>query len=186
MNKENNPPIHATHALALELHGSEYYPHLARVRDYFLELVALLPEGLISSQDRDDGEHATLLHDSIEDHHITREELELRGYRQRVLEIIKGLTRDPAAQTYHDKMLETSASGDVVLILAKLADNRDNSTPERIADLPVERRSLINRYRKARRTLFDGLASLLRQLGVEEEKIREIEQWLGNRDTAPW
>jgi hypothetical protein len=83
-------------------------------------------------------------------------------------------------------MLATAATGDIVLIIAKLADNRDNSTPERIADLPEERRSLINRYRTARRILFDGLAAALRARGVPDETINEIERWLGNKDKAPW
>lgn len=186
MDKAPNPDISATQALALELHGSDYYPHLTRVREYFLELAALLPEGVISDEDRNDGEHAALLHDSVEDHHITRAALQAKGYRSRVIVIIDGLTRDPAQQTYHDKMVQTASSGDVVLILAKLADNRDNSTPDRIADLPEERRSLIKRYRKARRTLFDGLASELRRRGVGDAVINEIERWLGNKDTAQW
>ena len=186
MDKVPNPDIAATQALALELHGSDYYPHLARVRDYFLELAALLPEGVVSEDDRNDGEHAALLHDSVEDRRITRAALQAKGYRSRVLGIIDGLTREPSKQTYHDKMLQTASSGDVVLIVAKLADNRDNSTPDRIADLPAEKRSLIVRYRKARRTLFDGLASELRRRGIGEAVINDIERWLGNKDTAPW
>lgn len=186
MDKTANPDIALTEVLALELHGPGYYPYLSRVRDYFLELTALLPEGLVTSDDTDDGAHAALLHDSVEDRHTTRDSLLALGYRQRVIDLIDGLTRDPAGQTYHDKMVQTATSGDLVLILAKLSDNRDNSTPERIADLPEDRRSLINRYRKARRTLFDGLAAELRLRGVAEETINDIERWLGNKDTTPW
>lgn len=186
MKNTTNPAVAVTEALALALHGPDYYPHLSRVRAYFLELAALLPAGLLSEDDIEDGVHAALLHDSVEDDHISRAALRSRGYRSRVLEIIEGLTRDPAKQTYHDKMVQTAISGDIVLILAKLADNRDNSTPDRIADLPEERRSLIVRYRKARRTLFDGLASELRRRGVDAEAIRSIEIWLGNKDTATW
>lgn len=186
MNQRSNPSVTETSALALELHGAEYHGHLERVRGYFLELAALLPKGILADQDIEDGEHATLLHDSIEDGYATREGLMSRGYRERVILIVIGLTRIPSKETYRDKMLATAATGDIVLIIAKLADNRDNSTPERIADLPEERRSLINRYRTARRILFDGLAAALRARGVPDETINEIERWLGNKDKAPW
>jgi (p)ppGpp synthase/HD superfamily hydrolase len=186
MTEITNPSVSETSALALELHGPDYYGHLERTRGNFLELASLLPDGILTEQDLSDGEHATLLHDSIEDGYATREDLAARGYRERVILLILGLTRIPSRETYHDKMLATAATGDVVLILAKLSDNRDNSTPQRIAALPVERRSLIDRYRKARRTLFNGLAAALRARGVSEETINEIEQWLGNKDTAPW
>lgn len=186
MTQRFNPSVTETSALALELHGADYHSHLVRVHDYFLELVALLPAGILSGEDIDDGEHATLLHDSIEDGYITREGLSALGYRERIVYIVLGLTRVPSKETYRDKMLATSATGDIVLILAKLADNRDNSTPERIADLPEERRSLINRYRTARRILFDGLAAALRAKNVPDETIKKIERWLGNKDTAPW
>jgi (p)ppGpp synthase/HD superfamily hydrolase len=186
MNQRSNPSVTETSALALELHGAEYHGHLERVRGYFLELAALLPKGILTDQDIEDGEHATLLHDSIEDGYATREGLMSRGYRERVILIVIGLTRIPSKETYRDKMLATAATGDIVLIIAKLADNRDNSTPERIADLPEERRSLINRYRTARRILFDGLAAALRARGVPDETINEIERWLGNKDKAPW
>jgi (p)ppGpp synthase/HD superfamily hydrolase len=186
MNQRSNPSVTETSALALELHGAEYHGHLERVRGYFLELAALLPKGILAYQDIEDGEHATLLHDSIEDGYATREGLMSRGYIERVILIVLGLTRIPSKETYRDKMLATAATGDIVLIIAKLADNRDNSTPERIADLPEERRSLINRYRTARRILFDGLAAALRARGVPDETINEIERWLGNKDTAPW
>jgi Guanosine polyphosphate pyrophosphohydrolases/synthetases len=186
MSRHSNPHVSLTESLALELHGQEYYPHLQRVRAYYLELAALLPEGLLAPAEIECGEHAALLHDSIEDRHTTRPELEARGYSSRVVAIIEGLTRDPARQTYHDKMAETAASGDLVLIMGKLADNRDNSTPERIASLPPERRSLIARYRKARRTLFEGLATELRRQGIGEDAIDRIELWLGNKDTSKW
>jgi (p)ppGpp synthase/HD superfamily hydrolase len=186
MNQRSNPSVTETSALALELHGAEYHGHLERVRGYFLELAALLPKGILTDQDIEDGEHATLLHDSIEDGYATREGLMSRGYIERVILIVLGLTRIPSKETYRDKMLATAATGDIVLIIAKLADNRDNSTPERIADLPEERRSLIKRYRTARRILFDGLAAALRARGVPDETINEIERWLGNKDKAPW
>jgi (p)ppGpp synthase/HD superfamily hydrolase len=186
MNQRSNPSVIETSALALELHGADYHSHLVRVHDYLLELSALLSGGILADQDIEDGEHATLLHDSIEDGYITREALAALGYRERIILIVLGLTRIPSKETYRDKMLATAATGDIVLIIAKLADNRDNSTPERIADLPEERRSLINRYRTARRILFDGLAAALRTRNVPDETINEIERWLGNKDTAPW
>ncbi len=186
MNEEPNPSVEQTLELALQLHGAEYHGHLKRVREYFLELAALLPEGILTAEDVEDGEHATLLHDSIEDGYATREGLSDRGYRERIIHIVLGLTRVPSTETYRDKMRATAATGDIVLIIAKLADNRDNSTPERIAALPEERRSLINRYRTARRVLFDGLASALRARNVPDDTINEIERWLGNKDIAPW
>jgi Guanosine polyphosphate pyrophosphohydrolases/synthetases len=172
--------------LALRLHGPDYFPHLERVRRHFLELAAMLPSGILTEEDVADGEQASLLHDIIEDGFITADELLAEGFSNRVLEIVLGLTRDPAKMTYHDKMVATAATDDIVLILAKLADNRDNSFPWRIAELPEERRSIIKRYRKARRVLFDGLATSLIARGVSAGEINTIEQWLGYEDKAPW
>lgn len=175
-----------TAALALSKHGDVYFGHLDRVRRYFLELVALLPDGLLTPKEGDDGQTLSLLHDIVEDGLLTYDDLRALAYSEREIELIASLTRDPANEVYIDKIRAIAGSGDLIRILVKLCDNRDNSTPERIAALPVERRSLINRYRKARRVLFDGLATNLRHRCVSEEVINTIEQWLGNKDTGSW
>lgn len=186
MIKELHPTLAETSALALRLHGADYHGHLTRVLSYLNELLASLPVGFVGEKAIEHGRHAALLHDSIEDGFITRDGLEALGYHGCVIALVEGLARDPSKQTYRDKINWIANSGDAVLVLTKLADNRDNSTPDRIASLPPEKRSLIKRYRVARRTLFDALARHLREFGASDEEISNIEQWLGNKDTATW
>lgn len=187
MNKEFvRKSLIETAQLALEKHGIVYYGHLVRVNGYFRELAALLPPGLLTVDELRDGDLLAYLHDIVEDGYLTYDDLRALGYSERVIKLVKALTRDPAKEVYQTKIEAIATSGDLVRILVKLADNRDNSTDARIEDLPPEKRSIIKRYRRARRTLFNGLKALLLARGCTDENISMIEQWLGNLDSGKW
>ena len=101
---------------------------------------------------------AALLHDAIEDGVI--------GWRailhlpERTKDLIGALTRRPDGTTYAEYIRRIADSFDADLIRIKLADNLDNSDPERLARLPDAGRGLRRRYAMARRTLEAALASL--------------------------
>jgi hypothetical protein len=46
---------------------------------------------------------------------------------------------------------------DIVPLIVKLGDNKDNNDPARIAQLPEEQRSISNRYDRAYKILKTGL-----------------------------
>jgi (p)ppGpp synthase/HD superfamily hydrolase len=186
MSKMNPPSIEETRALALALHGEEYFGHLERVERYLLGFVALLPDGLLSDEDILVARHVAYLHDAIEDGHTTRAELEARGYDDRVLTRVDGLTRDPTREVYQVKIEKIAASGDVVLVLVKLADNKDNSTKDRIVSMPAERRSLVKRYRRARTTLQAGYRAILLGLGSKVGPIAAILAEMSAFDTGDY
>ena len=180
------PTLDDARQLAISLHGPEYFLHLDRVSGYLSEFLTLLPGGSVSPEDAHAALQAALLHDSVEDGFTTYARLRELGYPERVVSLVAGMTRDPSLGTYHEKMVETAGSGDVLLICCKLADNMDNSSGWRIEQLPEERRSIIRRYRRARRTLFEGLKPLLRADGATEAELARIEAWLGRFDPHAW
>jgi (p)ppGpp synthase/HD superfamily hydrolase len=186
MTTRNLPSIEQTRALALSLHGPEYFGHLERVERYLLEFVALLPEGLVSDEDVLVARHVAYLHDSIEDGYTTRAELGARGYDDRILVRVEGLTRDPAKEVYQEKIEKIAASGDVVLVLGKLADNKDNSTKARIVSMPPERWSIVKRYRRARKTLHAGYRAILLDQGMTAEDIGLVLAEMAAFDTGDY
>jgi (p)ppGpp synthase/HD superfamily hydrolase len=174
MTTRNLPSIEDTKALALSLHGQDYFGHLERVERYLLGFVSLLPDGLASEEDVLVARHVSYLHDAIEDGYATRPQLEALGYDDRVLDRVEGLTRDPAREVYQEKIEKIAASGDLVLLLAKLSDNKDNSTKDRIVSMPPERWSLVKRYRRARETLHAGYRAILLDRGMPSEQIDPV------------
>lgn len=123
--------------------GKPYYQHCERVAGYL---------GDVS----DDVWHAAMLHDVLEDTRVTAEMLHLFGYSDRTITLIVGLKRH-VGENYQSYIRVIAASHDADLIRIKLADNRDNSDPARIAALPEQERGITRRYERARRALESGL-----------------------------
>lgn len=182
----SRPALIDTRLLALSLHGEDYFGHLERVERYLLEFVALLPVGTISAEEVLVARHVCYLHDAIEDGHATRAELEALGYDAPILDRVDGLTRNPAREQYQAKIEKIAGSGDVVLVLAKTADNKDNSTKPRIVTLPPERRTLVKRYRRARATLHEGYREILLSRGVPEAAAAAILAEMAAFDTGDY
>ena len=125
--------------------GRPYAGHCFRVMER-LPAAASLDEKL-----------AALLHDVIEDTPTTADDLRRMGYSERAIWLVEKLSRPPASAgprlSYIDWIRSIAATSDAGLIAIKLADNADNSDPERIAALPESERSIIRRYERAREIL---------------------------------
>jgi (p)ppGpp synthase/HD superfamily hydrolase len=122
--------------------GKPYAEHCERV------------ERLLGPDATEDERHAALLHDVLEDTSTTADDLRAMGYSARTAYLVLRLTRLAADGTYMDYIRGIAASGDQGLIRIKLADNADNSAPERIACLPPEQRDILRRYERARKILM--------------------------------
>lgn len=100
---------------------------------------------------------AAMLHDVIEDvPGWDADRLRDHGFSIRTVALVEALSR-PAGSVYMDWIRQIAASGDEWLIRIKLADNADNSSPERIAALPESERGILDRYHRARKILLSGL-----------------------------
>ena len=92
---------------------------------------------------------AALLHDVIEDGNVKLEEIE-KIWGKTIADAVDSVTRrtSPVKETYME--LINRAANNPIGRIVKLADNADNSDPERIAALPKEQQFIVKRYRKAR------------------------------------
>lgn len=97
-----------------------YFNHCMRVAEDFLKYN-------YGNYNTGDGYCAALLHDVIEDCGVTSDMLLAKGFSQRTVELVLGMTRHPfESKDYY--MARIIASGDVELMLLKLCDTRDNMT----------------------------------------------------------
>lgn len=151
------PTIAETIAYIKDLHevqttkvGEPYWTHPVAVRD------------LLPPEATEDEHHAALLHDVIEDCGVAEDDLKARGYSDRVILLVVGLTRPSGAgrPTCMDWIRQIAASGDAGLIRIKIADNVHNSLPERVARLPPDERGIVARYERSLAILRPALAAL--------------------------
>jgi (p)ppGpp synthase/HD superfamily hydrolase len=122
--------------------GKPYAEHCKRV-------MTLLPDWA-----NEDMRHAALLHDVLEDTDVTAGLLAERGYSERVIRMVQMLSR-PDDIPYLEWIARLKATGDAEVIAVKLADNKDNSDPERVALLPEPERTNARRYQRAREILTE-------------------------------
>ncbi|RKR92669.1 HD domain-containing protein [Micromonospora pisi] len=100
---------------------------------------------------------AGLLHDVVEDTNITLDDLRVAGYPEEVVAAVDSVTRRPD-EPYMD--LIRRAAANPLGRLIKLADNRHNSDPERLALLDPEQAAWFRqKYAKARLVLLAGEAT---------------------------
>ena len=151
------PTLDETAALARELHaaqrdqaGEPYVGHLERVAR---NLVRLFP-------DADEAErHAAWLHDVIEDTGMTADGLRAGGYGDRVIAIIKAVTKPAGGIDYQQWIEAIATSGDISSMRVKLADLTDNADPARLAVLPEPRAAALRaKYAPAIAAIWAGLA----------------------------
>lgn len=147
--------IREAHAGQMDWSGEEYWTHPVAV-------MKLLPEDAT-----EDEKHAALLHDVVEDTDHTIETLRARGYSEDTLVMVDFVTRDKNdGRSYMDWIRSIVASGNRGAMRVKLADNRHNSDPARIARItdPEKRAQLeqmaAGRYARSMRVLVAGLAVL--------------------------
>jgi (p)ppGpp synthase/HD superfamily hydrolase len=86
-----------------------------------------------------------LLHDILEDSDLTSNDLHVFGYSNAVIDAVELVTHETAKQTYPLYIDDLCAAGNVVALIAKLADNLDNTSEERSAMLQQRFRDYLNR-----------------------------------------
>lgn len=136
--------IRRAHSGQVDKGGQPYHLHPIAVAE------------LLTPESDEDEYLAALLHDVLEDTDVTESDLRDLGYSEKTIEIVKLLTRLDGV-TYLDWIRQIAASGNQGAIRVKLADNKHNSDPARIAQLPPEQRSIAKRYEHSIRILSDAL-----------------------------
>lgn len=125
--------VREAHAGQTDRLGAPYWLHCVRVM-----------AGLPADAD-DEMRHAALLHDVLEDTGLEAWALvDGHGYSDRIVELVRALTRREH-ETYENYIVALRAQG-IGAEIIKIADLRDNLSPERAAGLTPE---LEARYRKA-------------------------------------
>lgn len=155
----NHPDLETTlafiqmcHAGQVDKSGKDYWHHPVAVMN-------LLPEDAT-----EDEKHVALLHDVIEDCGLGREDLECMGYNSHICDSVMLLSRPPAGApdrpTYKQFIKSIADSGNRTAIRVKIADNKHNSSPERIETLPPEDRGIGKRYANSISTLEEALQTI--------------------------
>lgn len=160
--KKHITPVDAL-MLAYKLHdkqydkgGQPYFLHIMRVIRYAKEVAAQYPH---LYPDDTSVYIVAALHDTIEDCGMTIEKLS-NSYSlfPREVEALTLLSRNlNPGLTYQEWIQKICDSGNLSAIIVKLADNMDNSDPERIAQLPPEEVSIVSRYYKSMEKLSHAL-----------------------------
>lgn len=116
---------------------------MERVRDR-LPLLDLSPEA------EEDLLIAAVCHDMEEDTPYGIDFLRGKGAREPALEILRLVSRNRhPGKSYQEWIDVIAMSGNLGAIVLKHEDNAENSTPERIANLPPEMRSIQRRYERS-------------------------------------
>ena len=104
-----------------------------------------------SEEDR----HIALLHDVIEDTAHTAADLLAMGYSALFVATVALLSRPEGEgrPSYMDWVRSIADSGNRSAIRVKIADNEENSSPERVAQLPPDQQDIVRRYERSLRVL---------------------------------
>jgi len=164
------PTIEDTKALIARAHakqtdkaGKPYVEHLMRVYQRLKQKRASIPDDLLTSEEWEQVLHAGLLHDILEDTPYTTDDLRAFGYSDAVIRRVETVTRRESERlTYQEKIHKIAGTRDIGAILIKLADNEDNSDPQRVRALS-DTQALVQRYEESKRTLRNALKQLLTQ-----------------------
>ncbi|MCV9964373.1 hypothetical protein OIU34_21020 [Pararhizobium sp. BT-229] len=149
------------HSGQTSLSGEPYIEHLLRVLENTRQILSRLPDGMISPEDRLEAELAAVGHDMIEDGRATEEDILSIGGTASLVRRLKALARMDPKPVYQHWIVDIVNSGDLVVIIVKLADNQDNNSDVRIAALPPEMQSIRKRYDRAFTTLNTGLKQMI-------------------------
>lgn len=104
----------------------------------------------------DDVKIAALFHDLFEDTSITASTLRSLDYNENIITMVNLVSRKPGL-TYMEFIQSIVDSGNRGAIIIKIADNEDNSDPDRIAQLPPEQQGIVKRYAKSLKLLRAAL-----------------------------
>ncbi|MDW9481877.1 hypothetical protein GOB57_24830 [Sinorhizobium meliloti] len=146
------------HAGQTSMSGEPYIEHIIRVLDNTDKLLASLPDGMMAETDKQETRLLAVGHDLIEDRRASKDDIRAIGGGERLVSRLIAVSRmEEPKPVYQQWIKGIVISGDLALIIAKLADNLDNNSDERIASLPPEKQSIRNRYDRAFATLRGGL-----------------------------
>jgi (p)ppGpp synthase/HD superfamily hydrolase len=141
------------HATQSDRAGKPYVEHIERV---VANLLRRWPDATV------DEVSAAWLLDVIEDTPWDARALLQAGISAGAVEIVGELSR-PAGSTYLAWIESLAALGSLSAVRVKLADNEDNSLPERVALIPDGAEMLAKRYQPARAILERRLQSSVGQ-----------------------
>jgi uncharacterized protein (DUF1778 family) len=147
-----HPTLAETIAWAEELHAEQYdasgAPYVGHLQRSSAHLLRCFPDAGPAER------HAVWLHDSMKDQGVTEDDLRMRGYGPEVIRIVKGVTRNQASGSYQDWIEAMAAAAHWGTIRVKVADLLDNSDPDRLRALPVDKAEFLSeRYGLALQTL---------------------------------
>ncbi|MCZ7862732.1 hypothetical protein O9X98_15260 [Agrobacterium salinitolerans] len=148
------------HADQSSMSGEPYIEHILRVVENTRKLLDKLPEGMLSPLEKEEALLVAVGHDLIEDERATEDDIRAIGGSESLIRRLQALSRMDPKPVYQKWITGIAESGDVVVIIVKLADNLDNNSDVRIAALPPEKQSIRNRYDRAFATLDAGLDRL--------------------------
>lgn len=147
--------VRKAHAGQVDKAGHPYHEHVERVAARALSHIPREASTVFLQRVA----YAALLHDIVEDTEYGFDDLLAMGYHPETVEIVKLLTKDPAAGlTYQAWIEQIVASGNIGAMIVKLSDNEDNANPERVALLGGERPDLLAKYEISIATLKAALA----------------------------
>lgn len=141
--------VRKRHAGQTSMNGEDYIEHLLRVVANTRVILDTLPAGMLSTSDEEEALLVALGHDLIEDGKATAEEIRDLGGSESLIRRLTRLSRLVPKPVYQAWIIEIAADSDLVLLIVKLADNLDNNSDDRINALPVNKRSIRNRYNRA-------------------------------------
>ncbi|MCS4088674.1 hypothetical protein [Rhizobium sp. BK176] len=163
--------VRERHAGQASMSGEAYIDHLLRVLSNTRKLLESLPTGMLSDADIEESLLVAIGHDLIEDGKATKEEVLALGGSESLVSRLSALARMDPKPVYQQWIADIVAARDLVVIIVKLADNLDNNSDERIASLPLEKKSIRKRYDRAYATLRAGLDQMLAEFEGSPQAI---------------
>lgn len=141
--------------------GVSKYEHCLRVARNAVNLCYSL--GLWEDQKfLNNVELIALLHDTLEDSDLTADDLHVFGFSNTIIDAVELVTHEEDGGTYQEYIDRLCASGNLLALVVKLADNLDNTSAERTEKLePKFKAYLENRYAGVKTKLFETINNLI-------------------------
>ena len=127
----------------------------------------------VSNQgENDDVKIVGLLHDVVEDRHITLNDLIYLGFKENIITAISLLNNDKTIYpNYHSYITNIIESGNLLAIKVKYYDMKDNLSPDRLERLPKEKREkALHKYTPE----LPRLEMALNELNREKKRVIKL------------
>lgn len=140
MTKRNNEMLSSAIVLATNAHAGQYDKG---GKSYILHCLAVMY--LLNSND-DELNSAAILHDIIEDTKTTYQDLVLAGMSDRVIKIVRNMTKQPG-QTYEEYKQQVLSDRDTMLVKrADLTHNSDIRRLKGVSEKDIDRMAKYHRF----------------------------------------